>query len=139
MDTFSKKRRSQVMASIRSKNTSLELMFLKRVSHVLYPKGYRYKKHYSKLPGCPDIVFVSKKLAIFIDGDFWHGYKFKIMKKRLPKKYWRSKIEGNINRDRKVNKHLRKNGWQILRLWEHEIKKEPDRCVKRIEGLLVGQ
>lgn len=124
------------MSKIRSKDTKLEKDFLKLVSYVLYPRGMRYRKHYAKLLGKPDIVFVSKKVAVFIDGDFWHGYKFTAQKQRLPKKYWIKKIESNIARDRKINRELKKAGWTVVRVWEHEIKKDATKAVLKIEKAL---
>ena len=132
-DIFSTSERSRIMGLIRSKNTKVEKDFLKLVSSALYPKGIRYRKHYAKLLGRPDIVFVSRKVAIFIDGDFWHGYKFKTQKQRLPKKYWVKKIENNIMRDRKVNRELKKSGWRVLRFWEHSIKTNAGEIVRVIE------
>ena len=93
-DVFSKNERSRIMSLIRSKNTKPELLFFKLLSSTLYPQGFRYRKHYNKLPGNPDIVFIKRKIAIFIDGDFWHGYKFKVQKQRLPETYWIDKIKG---------------------------------------------
>lgn len=125
------------MSKIRSKDTKLEKCFLKLISSALYPKGIRYRKHYAKLLGKPDIAFVNKKVAVFIDGDFWHGYKFKKRKEQLPKKYWIKKINGNIARDRKINRKLKKIGWKVVRIWEHEIKKNPTKAISRIEKALV--
>ncbi len=131
-DVFTKKKRSEIMSRIRSKDTKLETDFFKLVSRILYPKGLRYRKHYKKLTGRPDIVFVSRKIAVFIDGDFWHGYNFGKIKNRLPKKYWRAKIKNNIKRDRKITKTLKKDGWVVIRIWEHEVKKQPAKALNRI-------
>lgn len=136
-DVFSKKKRSEIMSKIRSKNTKLETSFCKLVSKKLYPQGYRYRRNYRKLPGCPDIVFLKHKIAVFIDGDFWHGYKFNGAKSRLPKKYWISKIAGNVARDKKMTKKLKKRGWQVLRIWEHEIKNKPEFAIGKIEKSLM--
>lgn len=76
-----------------------------------------------------------KKKAIFIDGDFWHGYSFAELKKRLPKKYWFKKIENNINRDNN-NLQLRENGWEVLRIWEHNINKNTDKEIEKIIDFL---
>lgn len=135
-DKFSKEKRSWIMSRIKSSNTKLETVFLKHLSSSLYPKGYRYRKHYSRLPGKPDIVFVKQKLAIFLDGDFWHGYNLKKLGKQVPKKYWRAKLERNIMRDKKNNAQLRRMGWRVLRFWEHQIKKDPQKAVIKIEKTL---
>jgi len=130
-DKFSKKARSAIMSRIRSKNTSLEVNFRK----LLWKNGLgRYRIHYN-LSGKPDIAYVSKKIAIFIDGDFWHGYNWKKLGKVPPKKYWQGKIEKNIARAKKYNQQLKKDGWKVLRFWEHEIKKDPERCIRKIKDL----
>lgn len=136
MDMFSKTKRSKIMSAIKSKNTSLEKRFQKLLSSQIYKKGFRYRLNYSSLIGKPDIVFPSKRLAIFIDGDFWHGYNFKVKRKRLPKKYWQAKIQNNINRDKFVDRQLKKNGRTVLRFWEHNIKKNPNRCINKIKKIL---
>ena len=135
-DIFSKERRSEIMSLIRSKNTKPEIALRKLVSAALYPSGYRYRIHYRKLPGRPDIVFVSKKVAVFMDGAFWHGYQFKKRRKKLPKKYWVPKIEENMRRDRRNNAKLKKLGWKVVRIWEHDVKKKPIKVVERIIAAL---
>ncbi|MEK9153347.1 MAG: very short patch repair endonuclease [Patescibacteria group bacterium] len=120
MDMFSKKKRSEIMSKIRSKDTKIEILFRK----ALWKKGFRYRKNSSKYFGKPDLVLPKYKTVIFIDSCFWHncpkhGY--------LPKsnlKYWRRKIECNKERDKEVNKYYKKLGWKIFRIWEHKIKKE---------------
>lgn len=135
-DVFSRKKRSIIMSRIKSKDTNLEKDFFKKMSSCLYKKGYRCRKHYKKIPGNPDIAFVRQKVAIFLDGDFWHGYNFAKIKNKLPKKYWLKKIEGNIKRDRGVNARLRKKGWTVLRFWEHQLKKNSASALKKIERAL---
>ena len=128
-DTFSKEKRSWIMSKIQSKNTKLEVTFRK----LLWNGGLRYRIHYKKLPGKPDVVFISKKVAVFIDSHFWHGYDWNLKKKKLKSKYWQWKISYNMKRDKKNNKELKKRGWIVLRFWEHQIKKEPDRCIRKIK------
>lgn len=126
------------MSLIKSRDTKLETDFLKLLSSEIYPRGYRYRKHYSRIPGKPDIVFIKEKVAVFLDGDFWHGYNFNKLKKRLPKKYWLGKIERNITRDKKTNIVLKKLGWKVVRFWEHDLQKRPESAtlkIKRILGL----
>lgn len=120
------------MSLIKSTNTKPERAFRKLVSSMFYPLGYRYKIHYQKLPGKPDIVFVNKKVVLFMDGSFWHGYKTKKGKTKLYGKYWPSKIERNIRRDNEVNKKLRKMGWRVIRVWEHEVQKNPERVITKV-------
>ncbi len=136
-DVFSKSERSRIMGLIRSKDTKVEKDFRKLISSTFYPKSIRYRKHYAKLPGKPDIAFVKKRIAIFIDGDFWHGYKFKKQKQRLPRKYWIGKIENNIARDRKIDRELRRMGWRIMRVWEHEIKLKPEKTIEKIAKMIT--
>ena len=130
-DVFSKKVRSKVMSRIRSKNTSPEMNLRK----ILWNKGYRYRIHY-KLPGKPDIVFVGKKVAVFIDGCFWHKCPKCYIAPKSNKKYWLPKIEYNVKKDEENNKTLKKIGWKVIRVWEHEIKKDLNKTVKRIESQL---
>src|SRR3989338_9276368 len=132
MDRITKEKRSRIMSSIRSVNNSVEIKFRK----LLFANGLRgYRNHYP-IRGKPDIVFVSKKLAIFIDGDFWHGYNWKKLGKKPPRKYWQAKINRNIERDKETMKVLKKEGWKILRLWEHNIKKNPEKCILKVKKCL---
>lgn len=131
-DIFTKAKRSEVMSLIRSKNTKPELAFRKLVSSYFYPRGYRYKIHYKKLPGKPDIVFVTQKVAFFVDGSFWHGYRLRNGESNLSKEYWLPKIENNIQRDKKVNRQLRKMGWKVVRIWEHDLKKNPGKVLNLV-------
>jgi DNA mismatch endonuclease (patch repair protein) len=130
-DIFSKSKRSEIMSKIR-RVSSIERSFAKRLSEKIYPMGYRYRLNYKKVPGSPDIAFVAQKFAIFIDGDFWHGYKFKERRKKLPKLYWRDKIAANIRRDRKNRLLLRRMGWRHMRIWEHEIMDDPQKKIREI-------
>tara|TARA_B100001750_G_C15391363_1_gene537606 strand:+ start:675 stop:1073 length:399 start_codon:yes stop_codon:yes gene_type:complete len=124
-DVFSKKKRSWIMSRIRSKNTSID----RKMRDMLSGMNVRFEA-YPKVFGSPDFQ-VGKKVLVFCDGDFWHGYKY-AEKKRPAKKYWREKIEGNMRRDRKVSRKLRRDGWSVLRIWEHDIKKKPEKCKKKI-------
>ena len=124
-DIFTKEKRSWVMSRIRSKDTKIE----KTMASILRKNKIHYRR-YPKLFGSPDFI-IEKKVLLFCDGDFWHGYRY-AEKKRLPKKYWREKIEGNMRRDRKVSRKLRREGWSVLRMWEHDIKKNPEKCMGKI-------
>jgi len=131
-DVFSRKKRSEIMSRIKGKNTKAELLFRKGLSSYVYPRGFRYRLHYKKILGSPDIVFVRQKIAIFIDGDFWHGRGFDSVKSRLPKKYWISKIAGNVSRDQFVNRGLKKEGWKVIRIWESDARKDSEKFVMKI-------
>lgn len=120
------------MSKIRSKNTKAELLVFRE----LRKRGIYFQKHYKRAAGNPDIALPRKKKAVFIDGDFWHGYQFSKLKKRLPKKYWLAKIERNIKRDRKNRAQLRKEGWEVLRVWEHDIRKNLNKSINKIINFL---
>ena len=124
-DVFSRKKRSWIMSRIRSKNTSID----RKMRDMLSEMNVRFEM-YPDLFGRPDFQ-VGKRVLVFCDGDFWHGYRY-AEKKRPAKKYWREKIEGNMRRDRKVSRRLRRDGWSVLRIWEHDIKKKPEKCRKKI-------
>jgi len=114
------------MSRIRSKNTSIDL----RMKEILTELNFSYKM-YPKMFGNPDFLLEDRRIIIFCDGDFWHGYKY-FEKKKLAKKYWRNKIETNIRRDMKISRKLRVEKWSVLRFWEHDIKKNPDKCKNKI-------
>ena len=117
------------MSRIRSKDTKIE----KTMALLLRKNKIRYRR-FPKVFGSPDFV-VEKKLLVFCDGDFWHGYQY-AKKKKPPKKFWRDKIERNMGRDRKVTRKLRADGWSVVRLWEHDIEKRPESCVRKIRKSL---
>ena len=131
-DVFTKAKRSEIMSRIRAKNTGIE----KIVFAFLRRNGVHFQQHYSRARGKPDIAIPSKKIAVFINGDFWHGYRFGKWKNRIPKKYWRGKIESNIVRDRQNYRLLRKDGWKVLRIWGHEIIENPDKAFSKISSFL---
>jgi len=126
-DIMSAETRSKVMSRIKSKNTSPELI----VFAGLKKKGVYFAKHVRKLPGQPDIVFRKAMLAVFIDGDFWHGWRFPLWQHKLSEK-WRNKIAATRERDRRNFRRLRRMGWKVLRIWEHQIERSPERCVEYI-------
>jgi len=120
-DCFEPEKRSRIMSRIRSNgNYTTEVRFI-GIMRRYKIAGWRRR---TKLPGRPDFVFTKYKLAIFIDGDFWHGNpkKFRIPKSNC--QYWQQKIEGNRNRDREVNKQLKRLGWRVLRIWESSLSDE---------------
>ncbi|NRA50137.1 MAG: very short patch repair endonuclease [Phaeodactylibacter sp.] len=115
------------MSKIRSKDTKSELQLRK----ALWAKGYRYRKNVKSLPGSPDIAIKKYKVAVFIDGEFWHGYNWERKRKTIKRNraYWIPKIERNIARDRSNTKQLQDMGWLVLRFWEQRLKKEFDTCL----------
>ena len=142
---FQKVKREQaithkIMSAIRSKDTKMEIVLRKELWH----RGLRYRKNYRKLPGKPDIVFLRTKIAIFIDGDFWHGHNWAIrnygsqaeeMKRYSP--FWQNKIKRNIERDLDQTISLRDDGWIVLRYWESDIKDNLLRIADEIEDLYL--
>ena len=131
-DMFTKEKRSQIMARIGAKNTGIE----REVFAYLRKHGVHFQRHYDKAPGKPDIALPSKKLAVFIHGDFWHGYRFFSWKNRVPREYWLEKITSNILRDRRHAKMLRRNGWRALRIWGHEVINSPEETGNRVAEFL---
>lgn len=121
------------MSKIRSKNTKAERAVFKELRR---NKIY-FQKHYRKIKGCPDIAIPSKKLAVFIDGDFWHGRDFSNQKKRLPKKYWLQKIKANIERDALNRRLLRGKGWKIMRVWETDILRNKPKILNKIIAFIA--
>lgn len=122
---------SHIMSQIRSKGGKAETLLGK----TMWRLGLRYRKHYS-IRGKPDYAFVRAKIAVFCDGDFWHGRDFceKLAKGRFKKNkdYWIKKITRNMERDTEINLELQKQGWLVLRFWESEIFKNPDECANQV-------
>src|ERR1051325_4597345 len=117
-DTFSKSKRSQIMASVRSTNNKLTEV---RVVAILRKYGLKGWRRHLPLPGRPDFTFSEQGVTVFVDGCFWHGCRKHL---RLPsnnRDYWQNKISRNISRDRIIATSLRKAGWRVVRIWEHEL------------------
>jgi len=127
-DTVSKKKRSEIMSKIRSKDSKIEIAFRK----TLWSEGFRYSKNSSKYFGKPDLILKKYKIVIFLDSCFWHGCKKHCRMPATNKKYWTEKIERNKQRDKEVNKYYKRLGWKIFRIWEHEIQKNFDKVTSRI-------
>ena len=121
------------MSRIRATDTSIELM----LRHALWARGLRYRKYGKDLPGKPDIVFTKHKIAVFCDGEFFHGKDWDTLKETLQKgnnpDFWISKIARNMERDRKNDTDLAALGWTVIRFWGKTIKRETEECVARIE------
>lgn len=121
------------MKYIHSKNTKIEVILRK----ALWNAGFRYRKNYDKLPGKPDIALTKYKIAIFCDGEFFHGKDWEVLKPKLEKgnnpDFWIKKITRNQQRDDEVNKQLLFMGWTVIRFLGNEIKKNPEQCVKVVE------
>jgi DNA mismatch endonuclease (patch repair protein) len=126
-DFLTKAERSVRMSRIRGKNTGPERGMFRMLRH----ERVYFARHARGLPGSPDIVFRRCRLAVFIDGDFWHGRHFDRWSARLTD-YWREKIEANVRRDRRDRERLRALGWHVLRIWGKDIARNPDACVRKI-------
>ena len=124
-DIFSTEKRSWVMSQIRGKNTKIEII----TRSLLLSNKIKFQQH-PKIYGNPDFL-VGKKTAIFCDGDFWHGFQYD-EKKKPRKKFWKDKIEENMRRDRRISRKLRRDGYSVIRLWEHDIERRPMVCLNRI-------
>ncbi|MCJ0741841.1 very short patch repair endonuclease [Pedobacter montanisoli] len=127
---YTTKQRSGVMSKIKGKNSKPELLLRK----ALWRKNLRYRIHDSSLPGAPDIVIKKYKLAIFIDGEFWHGYNWEQVKPKLKanKEFWIPKIERNMQKDRIHNRQLQEMGYTIFRFWSEEVIKHLERVINQI-------
>jgi DNA mismatch endonuclease (patch repair protein) len=122
------------MRRIKSKDTTIEIILRKE----LWRRGLRYQKNVKDIFGKPDIVFKGKKVAVFADSEFWHGKQL-LEGKYIPKtnrEFWVKKITRNIERDKEVNKQLKKEGWTVLRFWESDIRKNVSDCADIIERAL---
>lgn len=135
-DVLTKEQRRRNMQNIKSKDTKIEVLLRK----ALWRKGIRYRKNYKGLPGTPDIVITKHKIAIFCDGEFFHGKDWEVLKPRLEKgdnsEFWISKISNNRKRDDEINKRLLFMGWTVIRFWGDDIKKHMDECVKVVEDAI---
>jgi DNA mismatch endonuclease (patch repair protein) len=126
-DIMSPEKRSALMSRIRGKHTQPEEIITKS----LRARKICFRTHAKDLPGQPDIVFRKAKLAVFIDGDFWHGWRFPLWEGKLSAK-WREKIASNRERDQRNFRKLRRMRWKVMRIWEHQIENEPEACVQTI-------
>lgn len=134
MDTITKEQRHKTMQAIKATGTKIET----KLAKALWAQGYRYRKNCKNILGKPDIVFRKYNLVIFCDSEFWHGKKFKKNPNYIHsnKRYWTEKIKRNMERDKYVNKQLKKEGWIVLRFWGNEIEQNTDLCVNKIERII---
>ncbi len=129
----------KTMAAVKSEGTRPE-MLLRRA---LWKSNMRYRVNYKELPGKPDIVFTKYRVAVFCDGDFWHGHNWAVrgmasLEEELSRynDFWKKKILRNVERDDQTNKLLNSMGWTVIRFWESDIKKDPELCVKTIREII---
>lgn len=120
------------MAAVRSSNTGPELL----LRRALYARGVRgWRCHYKRAPGRPDIAWPGRRVAVFVDGAFWHGHLSRYKPGRSGS-YWDEKITANVARDRRVDRELEALGWRSLRLWDFDVRADPDVAAERVASLL---
>ena len=131
MDRHTPEQRRKNMQAVKNKNSKIEILLRKE----LWNRGLRYQKNRNDVFGKPDIVFKGKKVAVFCDSEFWHGYNWEERKKdfKSHQEFWIPKIERNMQRDIEVTQKLQSQGWTVLRFWGAEIKKETEKCALIIE------
>lgn len=122
------------MSRIRSTDTGLELT----MRRLLHARGLRFRKNVRALPGNPDIVFVRARVAVMVNGDFWHGWRFSAWGRKLGP-YWQAKITRNRRRDVRNIRKLRRLGWTVIRVWGHDVEADPLACAERIEAAVRGR
>jgi DNA mismatch endonuclease (patch repair protein) len=131
VDFLTPEQRSRVMSRIRATGTTPE----RYLEALLKAAGLRFRTHDRSLPGRPDFVFPRAKVAVLVNGDFWHGWRFPVWQHKLPE-FWRSKIVGNRKRDRLNLARLRRLGWKPLRIWEHQVEADVAGCLRRVLEVL---
>lgn len=134
MDRLTPEQRHRNMQTVKNKNSDIELALRKE----LWRRGIRYRKNVKSVFGHPDLAFIGKKVAVFCDSEFWHGYDWENRKNDIKtrREFWIPKIERNIQRDIEVTEELERQGWAVLRFWSKEIKKETVRCADIIQQTL---
>lgn len=130
MDVHTKEQRSYNMSRVKSKNTKPELL----IFSLLEEAGYQFEKHYA-IAGKPDIAFPEHKVAVFVDGEFWHGKDYKQIRNSLAP-FWVEKIGENLKRDGRNMRKLRAEGWHVLHLWDKKVVKNPKQSLRRITRFL---
>jgi DNA mismatch endonuclease, patch repair protein len=134
VDTRTPEKRAEIMRAVRSANTKPEVK-LRKALHAAGLRGWRC--HWKKAPGTPDIAWPGRKVAVFVDGAFWHGHPSRHRPGRSGS-YWDEKIEANQQRDRRVDRELSDAGWRVVRVWDFEVNKEIDRVVARTRSLVLA-
>ena len=131
MDKNTPEQRRKNMQAVKNKDSQIEQLLRKE----LWSRGIRYRKNVNRIYGKPDIVFIGKKIAVFCDSEFWHGYNWEERKKdfKSHQEFWIPKIERNMERDVEVTTRLESEGWTVIRFWGNEIKKNTAQCADIIE------
>lgn len=136
MDKLTPEQRHKNMQAVKSKDSKIEILLRKE----LWKRGLKYRKNVNTIYGHPDIAFIGKKVAVFCDSEFWHGYDWENRKKDIKsnREFWIRKIERNIARDTEVNTYLNAQGWTVIRFWGKEILCDVEKCADVIETALGG-
>lgn len=137
MDRHTPEQRRKNMQAVKNKDSVIELLLRKALWH----KGLRYRKNVKLIFGHPDIAFMKKKVAVFCDSEFWHGFNWEEKKNEIEtrREFWIKKIERNITRDAEVNEYLVNKGWIVIRFWGQEIKKNTETCADEVMKVLEGK
>ena len=132
MDKHTPEQRRKNMRAVKNKDSQIELLLRKE----LWNRGLHYRKNVNRIYGKPDIAFIGKKIAVFCDSEFWHGYNWEERKKdfKSHQEFWIPKIERNMHRDKEVTERLQSEGWTVLRFWGNDIKKNVSGCADIIEA-----
>jgi DNA mismatch endonuclease (patch repair protein) len=126
-DHMTKEQRSRAMRRVKLRNGSIE-----RVVHrELKARNLKFQRHVRSLPGSPDIVFSGSRVAVFVDGDFWHGWRLPTWERKLSP-FWREKLRANRKRDQRNFRKLRLLGWKVVRVWQHQLTEDREACMRRI-------
>lgn len=125
--------RSDMMSRIRGKDTRPEIVLRK----ALWNRGLRYRLHVELTAGRPDLAFIGSKVAVFVDGCFWHGCPQHYVKPRSRREFWATKLRTNVERDRRQTLELEELGWTVCRVWEHEVEESLEEVVALIEGVVT--
>lgn len=133
-DILTEAQRRKTMQAIKSKRTKLE----EKVSKELWKRGFRFSKNVKSLKGKPDIAIKKYKIVVFLDSCFWHGCKEHCRYPSSNKEYWYSKISRNMQRDKEITEYYLDNNWNILRIWEHDLKENLDESIKKIEHIVLS-
>ena len=134
MDKHTPEQRRKNMQAVKNKDSKIEVLLRKE----LWNRGIRYRKNVNRIYGKPDIAFIGKKVAVFCDSEFWHGFDWEERKKdfKSHQEFWIPKIERNMQRDIEVNEKLQSEGWTVLRFWGKDIKKNTAQCADQIEKVV---
>ena len=137
MDNHTPEQRRKNMQAVKNKNSKIEILLCEE----LWARGLRYRKNSAKILGKPDIVFIGKKIAVFCDSEFWHGYDWEHKKDEIKtrREFWIPKIERNMQRDVEVTQGLEEQGWTVLRFWGKDIKHDVKACADIVQSVWEGK